>query len=79
MVGKNKNAINIPKEKKQEMIEAIKNYFYNEREEEFGDLASTMLLNFIIEELGPEFYNQGIADAYRYMNDRVEDMIGLQK
>ncbi|MEW9097144.1 MAG: DUF2164 domain-containing protein [Clostridiaceae bacterium] len=69
----------LDKDKKNEMIESIKEYFLEERDEEIGDLAATLLLNFIIEELAGEFYNQGIEDAYRYMNDRVEDMLGLQK
>lgn len=73
------NKITLSKEKKEEMISVIKDYFYNEREEEIGDLAASMLLNFITEELGPEYYNQGITDAYRYMNDRAEDLLGLQK
>lgn len=73
------NKISLNKEKKDEMITAIKNYFFNEREEELGDLAAGMILNFIIEELASEFYNQGVYDAYRYMTDRVEDMLGIQK
>lgn len=74
-----KSKINLNKEKRDEMIAAIKNYFYNEREEEIGDLAAAMILNFIIEELAPQFYNQGVYDSYKYMTDRVEDMLGIQK
>ncbi len=74
-----KNSITLSKEKKQEMVNSIKEYFYSEREEEMGDLAASMLLSYIIDELAPEFYNQGITDAYKYMNDKVEDMLGLQK
>lgn len=73
-----KNKIKLPKEKKEEMISAIKTYFYNEREEELGDLASNMILDFIIEELGPEFYNQGVYDSYRYMNDRSDELLSIQ-
>lgn len=73
------NKINLSKGKKDEMIAAIKNYFFNEREEEIGTLAAGMILNFIMDELAPEFYNQGVYDAYRYMSDRVEDMLGIQK
>ena len=75
---KNKDRIKITKEKKAEMISAIKNHFLNERSEEPGELACTLLLNFIIEELGPEFYNQGVYDAYKYMNERCEDLLSIQ-
>jgi len=73
------NKINISKEKREEMISDLRHYFYTEREEELGQLATSMILDFIIENLAPEFYNQGIIDAYNYMNERVEDMLGIQK
>ncbi len=43
---KNKNIIEIDKNKKKVMIESIKEYFYNERDEEIGDLAAHMILDF---------------------------------
>ena len=74
-----KDKIRLTKEQKEDMISAIKNYFLNEREEELGDLASSLILSFIIEELASEFYNQGVADSYKYMNDRIEDLLSIQK
>ncbi|KAJ51914.1 uncharacterized protein (DUF2164 family) [Clostridium tetanomorphum] len=76
---KDKNKIKLTKEKREEMISSIKNYFYNEREEELGELASSLILDFIIEELAPEFYNQGVYDSYTYMSDRIEDILSIQK
>jgi len=67
------------KEKKDIMIEEIKNYFANERDEDLGDLASSLILDFFIEKLGPEMYNQGIQDAKQYMEERVMDMLELEK
>lgn len=61
------------------MISAIKNYFSNERDEDLGDLASSMILDFFIDELASEFYNQGVYDSYAYMNDRCEDLLSIQK
>ena len=75
----NKNIIKLTKEKKEEMISEIKNYFLNEREEELGDLSTNLMLNFIIEELAPEFYNQGVYDSYKYISDRNEDLLSIQK
>lgn len=74
-----KNKITLTKEKRKEMIVTIQNYFEQERDEVLGDLAASILLDFIINELGSDFYNQGVYDSYRYMNDRVEDILGLQK
>lgn len=74
-----KNKIKLSKEKREEMMKSIKNYFYEEKDEEIGDLAANLFLDFIIEELASEFYNQGIYDAYSFMNDKLDDLLGLQK
>jgi uncharacterized protein (DUF2164 family) len=74
----NKVRIKLTKEKRDDMISAIKYYFLKEKEEELGDLAAGLILDFIIEELAPEFYNQGIYDSQKYMNDRVEDLLSIQ-
>jgi uncharacterized protein (DUF2164 family) len=67
----------LTKEKKEAMLAAIKTYYFNEREEQIGDLAAALLLNFIMEELAPEIYNQGVYDAYKYINDKSEDLLAL--
>ena len=59
---KKENAIKITKEQRDEMIAAIKHYFLKNREEDIGDLQAGLVLDFILEELAPEFYNQGISD-----------------
>jgi uncharacterized protein (DUF2164 family) len=75
------NAVKIAltKEQRAEMISAIKYYFLKERDEDLGDLASGFILDFIIERLAPEFYNQGVYDSYKFMNDRIEDLLAIQK
>jgi uncharacterized protein (DUF2164 family) len=70
--------IKISKENKEEMRNRIMNYFSEERDEDLGDLASELLLDFFIEELGPYIYNQGIEDAYVYIKDKVDDLFALQ-
>jgi uncharacterized protein (DUF2164 family) len=76
---RNVNAIKITKEIRADMIAAIKNYFLKEREEEIGDLAAGILLDFIIKELAPEFYNQGVFDSHKYMEDMIGDLLSIQK
>ena len=71
--------IELSKEKRQDMIIAIKNYFLKEREEELGDLASSFLLDFITDKLAMEFYNQGVYDSYKFMNDKTEDLLDIIK
>jgi uncharacterized protein (DUF2164 family) len=74
-----KEKIEINNEDKKEMIKKIKEYFYEEREEEIGELAATLVLSFFLEELGPYVYNLGVYDSYRYMSERIEDLLTIQK
>lgn len=80
MMGMKKdNRIKISRERKDEMITQIRNYFSKERDEDIGDLAAGMVLDFIVEELAPEFYNQGVEDSQRYMQDAALDLLSIQK
>ncbi|WP_424356813.1 DUF2164 domain-containing protein [Methanocella sp. MCL-LM] len=71
--------IKISKEKRAEMVTAIKNYYLTERDEDIGDLAAGLILDFFIEKLAPEFYNQGVNDSYLYMEKMLEDLLSIQK
>ena len=73
-----KDKIKLSREKEENMIDSIKEYFLLERGEDLGDLASALILNFIKEELAPEFYNQGVYDAHKYMSDRCDDLLTIE-
>jgi len=76
---KNENSVKVTKERRDDMVAEIKNYFLKEREEEIGDLAAGLILDFILEKIAPEFYNQGVYDSHTYMADAVEDLLSIQK
>lgn len=71
--------INLAKDTRKRLLEDLKRYFQRERDEDLGNLGAELLLDFIINDLGPHFYNQGIQDAYAYMQERIEDMLALEK
>lgn len=73
-----KTTMEINKEKKDEMKERIIEYFFKERDEDLGDLATQLLLSFFIDQLGPYIYNQGVEDAHLYMKDKLDDLFALQ-
>lgn len=56
----------------------IVKYFAEERDEELGELASQIVLDFFLEELAPHAYNQGVEDAQVHMNGAIEDLFALQ-
>ncbi|MBI0582303.1 MAG: DUF2164 domain-containing protein [Methanomassiliicoccales archaeon] len=74
---KGKERIVLEREKRDDMVKAIIAYFKEEREEEIGQLAAGLVLDFVIERMAPEFYNQGVIDSCAYMNERVEDLQSL--
>lgn len=76
---KKDNAIKLTKERRAEMLNLIKNYFSSEREEEMGDLAAGLFLDFVLEKLGPEIYNQAVDDSYNYLKDSAEDLLAIRK
>ncbi len=69
----------ISKEKRDEMVSQIKAWFLKEREEELGDLAAILILDFFMEKLANEFYNQGVYDSYKHVSRFAEDLLGIQK
>jgi uncharacterized protein (DUF2164 family) len=71
--------VTVTKERKDEMIAEIRHYFSKEREEEMGDLAAGLIFDFIAEKLAPEFYNQGVSDSHKYMQEAAEDLLSIRK
>ncbi len=72
------NRLKLSKEKRESMICAIQTYFLQERDEDLGELAAGFILDFFLEKLAPEIYNQGIWDSHHYLSERLEDLLGIQ-
>jgi uncharacterized protein (DUF2164 family) len=73
------NKIQLSKQKQDIICGLIKEYFYEERDEEIGDLAAMLFMEFILEKIGPEIYNEAINDCVRLMGDKIEELYGLEK
>lgn len=69
-------AIELGKREREQAVASIRRYFQEELPEPIGDLPAGLLLNFILEEIGPALYNQAIADAQARMANRVADLNG---
>jgi uncharacterized protein (DUF2164 family) len=68
--------IEFPKEVRTRAIASIQRYFEENLSEPVGDLPAGLLLNFVLEEIGPLIYNHAIADAQARMQSRVADLAG---
>ena len=73
-----KHNLDLTKEIREKMVKKIQQFFLNEREEEIGDLAAILLLDFITENLAKEFYNKGIQECMAQLSVNIEDLKGLE-
>ena len=69
-------SIELTKQTREDAVVSIKRYFDENLPEPIGDLPAGLLLNFIIEEIGPAIYNQAIKDAATRLQQRVADLEG---
>lgn len=75
----NMKKIQLTKEQRLQVQQKLQDYFLRERGEELGDLTAGMLVDFIIDEMGYLIYNKAIEEVHRYMSERVEEVLDLQK
>jgi uncharacterized protein (DUF2164 family) len=68
--------IEISKQTRADAIASIQRYFEENMTEPIGDLPAGLLLNFILEEIGPAIYNRAIRDAQARLQQRVSDLDG---
>ncbi|GAB5519741.1 MAG: DUF2164 domain-containing protein [Rhodothermales bacterium] len=61
-------------ERRDDAIRALQSYADDHFDEPMGNIAAGGLLDFIIGEIGPALYNQGVADAQRYMQERAMEL-----
>ncbi len=75
--------LKLPKQQKDDLIERMQDYFYKERSEELGALATEQLLLFMLEQLGPIVYNHAIEDARKLLGERMaafeDELYALEK
>jgi uncharacterized protein (DUF2164 family) len=64
------------KQQRAAAIASLQRYFEENLPEPIGDLPAGLLLNFILEEIGPVIYNKAITDAQTRLLQRVTDLNG---
>lgn len=74
---KNKAAIVLPDAQRKQAIAALQQYFTDNMDEPIGDLKAGLLLDFVLSELAPSVYNQAIADARLFFEERSSDLAAV--
>lgn len=74
---RNKPSITIADDARKQAIATLREYCAEDMDVEIGDLKAELLLDFILTELGPTIYNQAIADARTFFEERAGDLAAL--
>lgn len=77
MADRSKPAIAQSDATRKQSIATLRQYFAANMDEEIGDLKAGLLLDFVLSELGPSIYNQGLADAQAYFEERSQDLAAI--
>ena len=64
----------LPKESRDAATQALSRYLKAELDLDVTGFDAVFLTDFIIENLGPHFYNQGVADARAVLSKKVDEI-----
>jgi uncharacterized protein (DUF2164 family) len=67
-------AIELLPQETEEVIHSLKKYFSSELDQEIGDLKAKLLLDYILKEIAPLAYNQGVKHAEEFLRLKLEDL-----
>ncbi len=73
------NKINIKKEVAEDVANDLFAYLNNELDIEITSLQSILLTDFITNEIGRHYYNQGVSDSIEVMKDKTDDLYLIMK
>ena len=57
-----------------EVVAQLQKYFQDELQQEIGSFDAEFMLDFFSKEVGGFYYNQGLADALKNFESKMEDV-----
>ena len=76
-MAKSKRGIALQDAARKQAVAALQEYFRDNLDDEIGDLKAGLMLDFILSEIGPSVYNQAIADAGAFFEERTSDLAAI--
>jgi len=67
-------AITISSEAREHATASIRRYLAEQLDVNVGEMQADFLLRYFLEEIGPTVYNQAIAEARAFIEERVADL-----
>lgn len=69
-------AIHLADDRRDHLIRSLQGFFLEEFDEELSGFRSGELVDWFVERLAPPVYNQGVQDARRHLQTRLDDLEG---
>ena len=69
--------ISLDENSKSEIIVKLKQYFEDELNQQLGGFEAEFLLDFFAKSVGAYYYNQGLADALKAFESKLEEFNDL--
>jgi uncharacterized protein (DUF2164 family) len=63
-------------DRRSRLVRSLQAFFDDNFDEPLSDFRANELLDFIVAELGPVVYNQGVQDTRGYVLEKLEDLEG---
>ena len=69
-------AIELNQPRRDRLVQGIQGFFLEEFDEDVSPFRAEQLLDFFLERLGPQVYNQGVQDARVFLQRKLDDLDG---
>jgi len=66
--------IKLPADQKRDVLHSLGRYFSQELETDLSDMQASLFLDYLMREIAPLAYNQGVEDARRFFAEKMEDL-----
>lgn len=68
--------IRLTPEQRKQAIQSIGRFLEDELEQDIGEMQAGFLLDYFLTEIAPIAYNQGVGDARRFVDEKLQDLSG---
>lgn len=68
--------VRIDESRREALVARLRGFFLEEFDEELSPFRAAQVLDFFLETLGPQVYNQAVQDARGFMQQRLDDLDG---
>lgn len=74
---RDKQPIKVSPDARAKAVGSIRRYFAEELDQDIGDLKAGLVFDYFVAEHGPTIYNQAIADARAFFEERSADLAAI--